>query len=367
MPSTHPLPTSIDALTPEWLTAALREGGLKDVTVTGAQSTVIGEGVGFIGQVARLELTCAPPVAGAPSSIVAKIPSSDPGARMIGVAFGLYEREVRFYSELSHQAGLPAPKCYFAAYDAAAGQAVVLLEDLSEGAFGDQVAGATPGQAEIAVDALGKFHAEWWESPRFADMPWLIPSIETLRAPILMMYEASWRPAIERLGHLFTPEMIEVIPEMGKRTMSAFDALATVPLTLGHGDYRPDNIFFGVPGSGRPLVVCDWQGPGKAPGITDIAYFIAGSMEPDDRRAHEDELLRRYHNLLLEGGVRDFSFETLKEQYRGYFALTLAGAVVLGGNLPDGNERGRIMIEKTVQRFVTAMTDLDSLGLLPAL
>lgn len=367
MTPTRPLPTSIEALTPEWLTAALREGGLSDVTVTGVKSTVIGEGVGFIGQVARLELAYAASVAGAPPSIIAKLPSSDPGSRMIGVAFGLYEREVRFYTELAPASDLPAPRCYFAAYDPSAGQSVVLLEDLAQGEFGDQVAGATPAQAEIAVDAIGRLHARWWQSPRLDELAWLTPSIETLRQPILMMYEASWRPAIERLGHLFTPEMIEVIPEMGKRTMAVLDDLTTVPLTLGHGDYRPDNLFFGDAESGRPIVVCDWQGPGKAPGITDIAYFIAGSLEPDDRRVHEDELLRRYHNLLLEGGVRDYSFETLKEQYRGYFALTLAGAVVLGGNLPDGNDRGRVMIEKSVRRFVTAMTDLDSLALLPPL
>ena len=78
-------------------------------------------------------------------------------------------------------------------------------------------------------------------------------------------------------------------------------------------------------------------------------------------------MLRRYHSLLLEGGVHDVSFDSLKEQYRGYFALTLAGLVVIGGNLPDGNERGRTMIDKSVRRFVTAMTDLDSLALLPPL
>jgi hypothetical protein len=43
----------------------------------------------------------------------------------------------------------------------------------------------------------------------------------------------------------------------------------------------------------------------------------------------------------------------------------IAGAVVLLGTLPEGNERGRKLIETTVRRFLTAMEDHDSLALLP--
>ena len=147
--------------------------------------------------------------------------------------------------------------------------------------------------------------------------------------------------------------------------MAALDAMKEYPETLCHGDYRPDNLFFGTPVSGRPLVVCDWQSASRGPGVVDAAYFIAGSLSPDDRRAHEDELLRRYHNLLLEGGVKGYSLAQLKEDYRGYFAGVVAGAVVLLGTLPEGNERGRRLIEATVTRFLAAMEDHDSLALLP--
>ena len=90
--------------------------------------------------------------------------------------------------------------------------------------------------------------------------------------------------------------------------MAALDQMTQSPETLCHGDYRPDNLFYGDDSSGRPLVVCDWQGPGRAPAVVDAAYFITGSLEPEDRRSREMELLRRYHNHLLEGGVRDYSF-----------------------------------------------------------
>lgn len=361
-----PLPVNLEGLTPEWLTAAMRSSGaLPQGDVTTVETEVIGAGIGFIGTVARLKLTYEGVPRDAPESVIAKIPSEDPGSRMVGVAFGLYEREVRFYADLAHDCGLPAPKPYFSQYDPAAGQAVILMENLAGGSFGDQVTGATLAEAELAIDAIGKFHAKWWQSPRFADYPWITSGVETMRQPIQMMYAAVWPVALERFGHLIPEDLQPLIPDFGRRTMAALDMMAAGPETLCHGDYRPDNLFFGGPGSGRPLVVCDWQGPGRAPGIIDAAYFITGSLSPDDRRKHEDDLLRRYHHHLCEGGVSAYPFEQLKTDYRGYFAGVIAGSVVLLGTLPEGNERGRRLIEVSIDRFIAAMRDHDSLALLP--
>ena len=142
-----PLPVSPEQLTPAWLTAALRESGtLPEGEVAAVEQAVIGTGVGFIGIVTRLTLTYSGAPADAPRTLIAKLPSSDPGSRMVGVAFGLYEREVRFYETLANTCGVPAPKPFYAAYDATAGQAVLLLEDLQGGTFGDQVVGATAAQ-----------------------------------------------------------------------------------------------------------------------------------------------------------------------------------------------------------------------------
>jgi len=342
---------------------AARIGCLPEGRVTGVELSVIGEGVGFIGTVGRMALTYEGAAAGVPGSVIVKLPSEDPGSRMVGVAFGLYEREVRFYLDLAPQAGMDVPRAYFAKYDATVGQSVILLEDLQGGEFGDQVVGATPEQVALGIDAIATFHARWWESPDLAAYPWITSGIETIRQPIQLMYEGVWRTAIERFGHLFPDDIRALIPDFGRRTMAALDDMKSGPETLCHGDYRPDNLFFG--GNERPLVVCDWQGPGRGPGVIDAAYFITGSLSPADRRAHEGELLRRYHAHLLEGGVSGYSFEQLMEDYRGYFAGVIAGAVVLLGTLPEGNERGRKLIETTVDRFLTAMIDHDSLALLP--
>ena len=102
----EPLPASLEAITPAWLTHALWSRGLlADARVRGARSRVVSEGSGFIGVVARLELDYDGDPASAPPTCIAKLPSPDPGSRQIDLLYGLYEREVRFYTDLAPGGG----------------------------------------------------------------------------------------------------------------------------------------------------------------------------------------------------------------------------------------------------------------------
>jgi hypothetical protein len=280
--------------------------------------------------------------------------------------YGLYEREVRFYQQLAPQAGITVPRCYVAEYDAN-GSAVLLLEDLTDGRFGDQVAGSTPDEAGLGVRHLAAFHAKWWDSPRVAEFPWIVPGETLLRAPLEMMYDACWQPCLARFDDIFTPGLRAVMPDLGKRSLKALDAFVQGSRTICQGDYRPDNLFYGARGGPHELVVCDWQAPTFSPGISDLAYVVTGSLSIDDRRRHEDDLLAEYHAGLSEGGVTGYSLEQLHEDYGGYFAGVIASGVILGATLPDGNERGKAMIETTFRRFVAAIDDLDALRFLPEL
>ena len=172
---------------------------------------------------------------------------------------------------------------------------------------------------------------------------------------------------LQRFGPMVTPSLGAGMPDLGTRTLKGRDSVFLGSRTVCQGDYRPDNRFYGAPGSERELVVCDWQASTYSPGISDLAYVITGSLLVDDRRKHEHELLAEYHQLLNQGGVTNYSLEQLETDYRGYFAGVIASGVILGATLPDGNERGKAMIEATFTRFIAAIDDLDSLALLPAL
>src|ERR1700760_1722363 len=80
-------------LTPEWFTAALREGGVigPDNQVVAADAGLFG--TGQFGLVARAELKYDDDVSGAPSSVIVKLPSADQGSRELGIAIGAYEAE----------------------------------------------------------------------------------------------------------------------------------------------------------------------------------------------------------------------------------------------------------------------------------
>src|SRR5436309_14824833 len=71
------LPAGPAELTPDWLTWALRETGtIGNCSVTSFEYEVIGEGVGLLGQLARVRLQYDKPEAGAPASPVGKFPAA---------------------------------------------------------------------------------------------------------------------------------------------------------------------------------------------------------------------------------------------------------------------------------------------------
>ncbi len=75
------------------------------------------------------------------------------------------------------------------------------------------------------------------------------------------------------------------------------ERLSEPPLTLLHGDYRLDNLFFD-PGAEDPVVAIDWQicGLGRSP--YDIAYFMSQSLSPEDRKVADEQVLRTYYDSL---------------------------------------------------------------------
>ena len=86
-------PSATDEVTPAFLTEALRSTGTigRDTAVAEVHHETIGEGVGIVGQLARLTLRYAGPATGAPGSVVVKLPSHLPENRAIGEHFRFYE------------------------------------------------------------------------------------------------------------------------------------------------------------------------------------------------------------------------------------------------------------------------------------
>jgi aminoglycoside phosphotransferase (APT) family kinase protein len=120
------------------------------------------------------------------------------------------------------------------------------------------------------------------------------------------------------------------------------------PFVVAHGDYRLDNIMFGVDASAPPISIIDWQATRLAPPLLDAAIFLGSCVSPDDRREHEKDLLIRYHEGLVAGGVTGFSLDDCFESYRRSslypFLLTVAMSMTL-----EQTERGDAMWARMVR------------------
>lgn len=175
------IPNRVEELTPEWLTEALRSGGVlgAGARVVSVEAERLGEGAGFIGQLFRLRLTYEGDAGDAPATLIAKTPTLDEGSRAVALMYGLYEREYRFYKELAAEIAFRTPRCYYADGDADTARYILLLEDMgAHGTAGDQVAGCTAEQAHLALRELARHHAQWWRSPRLDEIAWIPPGVD---------------------------------------------------------------------------------------------------------------------------------------------------------------------------------------------
>ncbi|MDP9237779.1 MAG: ecdysteroid 22-kinase family protein [Chloroflexota bacterium] len=360
-------PNSPGKLSQEWLTQALRGSGAIDGScVTSFDTKIIGEGTGFMGQLAQLSLHYDRPEPDAPRSVIAKFPAAAQENRDVAMYFHFYEREVGFYQHIGGKMELRTPRCYFNAFDPSNGDFVLLLEDLAPAVVGDQVGGCTLHQVDIAIRELAKFQAAWWRSPELDKLDWM-PGInaEWNVAAVEANYPPSWDAFVEFTKEYLTP----AVRDAGERLMGRIRPLMDrfgddLPTTIVHGDYRLDNMFFGAPGSGTEFAVIDWQISSRAGGVFDVAYFVAGSLTPEERRARERDIVRLYHDTLVEHGVQGYTFDQCWEDYRLSTLFLLGYSVIGAGALDLANERGMDLFTKITQRTIAAIEDLKAYELL---
>jgi hypothetical protein len=358
MPS-HDFPTTVAAITPEWLTRAL--GGpeaLGGARVAEIAVEPIGAGVGFLGVINPLRLTYDRPAPGAPASVVAKLPSPDPAVRQLNVAFRWYEKEVRFYEDIARTCPLRAPRALRTGFDAASLDFVLVMEDLAPARNGDQLAGLSIADAAVAVEALARMQAAWWNAPQLHALPWLPPFDDASLLALEGVFAQCWQPYQDFLADRLPAAMRPVGERLRDKIIIAAHRLAKKTPTLVHGDYRADNFFFGPPAS--PFTVVDWQIVLKGPGVFDLAYLLSGNLTVENRRAAEADLVRLYHRTLVAGGVQGYDFEACWTDYR---ILTLFGwlwPVVAVGSLDPANARGVAFFLEWSRRVTAAVLDLDA-------
>jgi aminoglycoside phosphotransferase (APT) family kinase protein len=343
----------------DWLTDVLSGAGILSDGARVDGHTTEAIGTGQMSECHRVGLHYANAAHG-PDSLVLKVAASDPTSRATGTALGAYVREVRFYRDVARSLGVPVAQCYHSEVERETGWFSLLLEDLTPARQGDDVAGAGLADAEAAVDALAGIHAARWDDPALRSTRWLnarSPLDQALLSGLLDGF-------VERYGDRLDPAHVS----LAERFVPVLDAWAADdagPHALQHGDFRLDNLLFATDRPERPVVAVDWQTVFYGPALHDLPYFLGCSLRPEDRRAHGEALVRRYHDALTAAGVRDLSWEDCWELYRkrtfGGLTMSLAASMLV-----ERTDRGDDMFMATFARHAQQAIDLDAASLLPA-
>jgi len=347
-------PRLLSDITPAWMTEALRAGGvLRQAVVTQADVTPIGTGMGFLSGRGRVRLSYDQTEAGAPASVVVKLPAQAEDSRTIGESTHAYEREIRFYREVAPMAGVRVPRMYYTEMDPVAGVYIIVMEDLTGLQIGDQVAGLTRAQVVAAADTIVPLHARWWGGAQRGQLPW-VPSVEEEMQELFVSaahYRSVWPDFLREFGAHLPPGGVEVGERVGRNFERILAAYETGPRTLTHFDYRADNLILDDLTRPQPIIVLDWQLMMWGKGVFDLARLVCGSLPPAERGGHHDEILNRWHRGLVACGVTGYSIDEAWRDYRLSAIAAMLNPVLFHHMFKLGGERGlalgAVMTERT--------------------
>jgi ecdysteroid kinase len=357
---TDSVPPTPDSLSPEWLTAVLRQSlAITHARVASVAVTLISMGRGFVGQSARLKIEYDASETGAPATLFVKLSSADLAIRQKLRTLGFYETEAGFYRDLAALKTFPirVPRCYFSQHDDRSGASIVLLEDLADARFGDNLLGCSLTEARSVVRHLALLHGHFWESPYLERCRWLRSAADD-RESRTAIYRTMLPVFEQRCAEMLTSDFLNTAKKFAEVLPAYSDELARGPNTLVHGDFRPDNFAWITTSEGSEiLIVFDWQGLRRSLGARDLAYFISISMPIEQRRSAEGELLEAYYQILLDCGVKDYSFEDLARDFQVGLGGLLVTAVTASGMLDWSSKRARSLLRELSARTAAVLED----------
>jgi len=342
------IPRTVDDITVPWLAEAL--GG----DVASAARSRIAEGVGLLSEIYRVEMQGD----GIPDSVVVKISTPNVEARQSATTYRMYEREIRFFQRLAPSAPIRAPEAYCAEWDPATEDSVVVMEDLTALRAGDQAAGLTGDEAAMGLEQLAALHARWWGDDTLDGLTWAGSLLDpTYYVGIPAGFEMLLPVAKEHYGHVLAPAL-DLLDRLHPQINRLQKHLCRGPNTLLHGDFRGDNLLFGVAPDHPPAALLDFQAVVVGRGEMELGYFLGQSLTIDERRTHERALIERYASELGRHGVTGYSSEECWDDYRCSLLYSLAYGVLMAG-LDVAHPPTFAKVEMILDRLATAADDLD--------
>jgi hypothetical protein len=343
--------SSLDDLTPEWLTGRLRLAGhLNDESVASLQTTSLKGDL-----VTRLDVTYTSAQPGLPDRFVLK--AGDAGG------YVCVDNEVNFHR---HIAGVmpdpPTAPWFDAAYDSDLGKAHILFQDLSRTHY-EASDHATPGaDCERLAERLATFQAHWWDHPDLGTLYGKYPAEDTIVwGANAESFAGCLANAVEIGGDRITPETISIC----ERSLAAYpfkDLQGRTRLKQGcrltfiNHDLKDGNVFLPRDPSRDPVYIIDWAFWTIGIGTDDLANFGLVGFCADAGLTRR--IVRRYHDRLVQSGVQDYTWDDCWHDYR---LSTIRNLFIVLNSFRD-----REYSWSNLQRVLSSFKDLDCDELLNA-
>jgi hypothetical protein len=345
-----------EGFTPEWLRAALGQGG-HDLAVRAVGAERIG--TGQMGTTYRLSLQYEDGGEPGPPTLVAKVAGDDEAMRAL-VAPG-YAAEVGFYRHLAGDLDVRTPRCWYAAITDDHTSFTLLLDDAAPAEPGVQADGCSVSLARAAIANLVGLHAPRWGDPALRDLDFLMRPSEPMAAMLQDALVGATEAFVDRYRAVLAVADVAILRAVAE-VIARWQLTRLEPSAVVHGDYRLDNLLF--PPSGDEVVAVDWQSVAVGPPLRDVAYFLGTSLTTDDRRANEEALVAGYHDAVVACGVAGYDADRCWEDYRlGHLQgpmISILGCIYASG---EQDERSDAMFLAMVRRSAAAIRDLGSLDL----
>jgi len=199
-----------------------------------------------------------------------------------------------------------------------AGKLHLLLADLSATHYAELASQLPPTRkhSELIVKALAEVHAAWWEQPPWELIGWTLPDRAEVERRIQDVGE---RVALfanflgDRLSdkrRAIYRDVFAALPKLYKRLM------LPRAYTVIHDDIHLANVLYPRDGVADTVRLIDWQTWHIDLAPKDLAHMMAIFWFPERRRSLEQLLLRQYHDRLCANGVSNYSWDQLWYDYR---------------------------------------------------
>jgi Phosphotransferase enzyme family len=254
--------------------------------------------------------------------------------------------EACFYRDLASLVEIRTPRAYYTGVDEAAGQAMVIMDDVI-GAGGEFLSARTPYPLSTVRDSLSQLaglHASTWGDAQPTDLEWLAPRIVNMVD--LFPIEVLQKLLDDGRGPEVAAELrnaenlVEAVRQTGRHELTC----------VIHGDTHSGNVYLDSAGRANWL---DWQVVQQGNWATDISYHLGTVLDVETRRAHERDLLRHYLGELDARGIAPPAWEEAWDQYTlsfswGYFLWVITTI----------SSRDIVLLH--IPRLAAALTDHDT-------